>query len=341
MTLAPSIPAPHNPRVEQPPRRTTPASNNNAMAKSVSPIFRHNHHWYDVSLRDMLVSQVERRRVLVCWIAAALLAALLGTWWVYVRPYQLQQKAIAVLNDAGATVETKQGGPPWVALLFTGQINDVVRVDLGSLEPSDTLLDQIVGLPRLEVLIIGGREFNNRKLRRLKSLTSLKVLVLDSANISERAVAAMQWRLSETTIRKSQRLAINALRNRRIRVEIRMQGTRGQWQTAGTRHFEDAIWVLAQDTPITDADLSHVRHLSDLNWLSLARTSITDAGLVHVRDLKMLQEIDLEDTAVTDAGLEHLARLPRLRQLWLLNTKVTAKGVQRLKKLRPELRISI
>ena len=311
------------------------------MADSVSRIFPRKHHWYDISLRDLLIAQVKHRRVWLAWLAALLLAVLASVWWIYVRPYQVQQEAIAVLDGAGAVVETREGGPRWVAALFDGQINDVVRVDVGSLEPSESLLDQIVRLPRIEVLIIGGPQLNNRKLRRLKSLKSLDFLVLDSARISEQNVAALQWRLSNTTIRRSQRRAIDALRSRRIRIETRLRGTRQEWQTAGTRHFEDAIWVLAQDTSVTNADLAQLKYLSELTWLSLARTAVSDAGLVHIRDLKMLQEVDLEGTAVTDASLEYLAQLPRLRQLWLLDSKVTAEGVQRLKKRRPKLRVSI
>ena len=311
------------------------------MATTVTPIYKRTHHWHDISLRDVLVAQVKHRRKLIAWIIAFVAAVFFGVWWIYVRPYQVQQSVATVLGDAGAIVETREGGPPWVALLFGDKIHDVIRVDLGYREPSDVLLDQIIRLPRLEVLVLGGPDFNSRKLRRLKPLKTLKVLVLDSAGVSDISVAAMQWRLPNTTIRRSQRRAINALQRKRVQIDTRLRGTRWQWQTVGTRHFEDAIWVLAQDTAITDSDLVHLKHLSELTWLSLARTTVTDRGLVYVARLKMLQEVDLEGTAVTDEGLKYLAQLPRLRQLWLIDSKVTIAGVQKLKKLRPELRVSI
>ena len=54
------------------------------MATSVNPIFPSRHHWYDVSLRDVLNGEGKNGRTLVDRLVELVTATLAGGWWIYV-----------------------------------------------------------------------------------------------------------------------------------------------------------------------------------------------------------------------------------------------------------------
>lgn len=115
--------------------------------------------------------------------------------------------------------------------------------------------------------------------------------------------------------------------------------------------------LVLKESPVGDADVSHLARLTDLeelyldgtdvtddgvrdlvnlkklNWLSLRRTHITDAGLVSAGKLTALNGLDLGGTNVTDEGLAHLAGLRELTVLILRKTRVDGSGLRSVRGL--------
>lgn len=87
------------------------------------------------------------------------------------------------------------------------------------------------------------------------------------------------------------------------------------------------------ETPVTNAGLTHVGGLKELRGVTLSScTSITDAGMRHLRQLTLLNRLNLYGTPIGDAGLRDLAGLPQLYYLYLSRTQVTDEGLPHLGK---------
>lgn len=80
----------------------------------------------------------------------------------------------------------------------------------------------------------------------------------------------------------------------------------------------------------SDASDSHIRSLAPLVFLAqlnLDNTEVTDEGISEIANFESLTELFLNETAITDEGLSKLATLPHLKTLWVCDTRVTDEGI--------------
>ena len=100
-------------------------------------------------------------------------------------------------------------------------------------------------------------------------------------------------------------------------------------------------WLDLGRTRVSDSTLATLASLPNLTRLHLEQTPITDAGLTHLKGMQFLEYLNLYGTTVSDDGLQNLADLPSLRALYLWQTQATEAGAQRLQQTLPDLDVNL
>jgi internalin A len=305
--------------------------------------------WFQFSLRSLLGLMT-------------LVVGLLVAWRALVGPYQGQRETMKLVERLGGSYKSV-AAERWLRRVYGQDFQHVTLVDLADCDKPGEYMDRVVRLPRLETLLVGGPEFTDEQLVRLRWMKSLRALVLDSTAVSDEAVAALKEALPELMVQISHHRAIATVNDAGGKTEPYLNIAHRRlvgliepmhfWQITAADfdkpfpsypRFGDAeLAILAsvpliedlrlRETRITDAGLCHLRRFSRLRVLWLRGTAITDAGVDDLRALTTLTYLDLGDTKITDAGIAALQPLQQLRGLALNHTQVTDKGVAQLKQL--------
>jgi hypothetical protein len=112
------------------------------------------------------------------------------------------------------------------------------------------------------------------------------------------------------------------------------RGPRWLRRLIGPEYFQDVVWVVLDETAVTDGDLRRIGKLRRLQLLSLNRTCVSDAGLRELRLLTELRSLGLAETNVTGEGLQHLIRCKELQILILDGSAFGDAGVRYISQFR-------
>jgi hypothetical protein len=243
--------------------------------------------WPVVSLIFRRPFQYGLRSLLLLVAAVAIACSWLTT---EVQRAKKQQEAVAVVKEAGGTVEyvldpfevPPRNCPAWLQRLFGA---DFFRTALVARIESDAGMEVLDALSDLRDLTLNGPAITDAGLVNLRSLDHLEELRFYGTKVTEAGLGPV-----------------------------------------GTLHH---LRVLAPQK-VTDSGLAHLQGLSGLRHLDLSNTEISDAGLVSLLSLKQLQELNVGNTAITDAAIDYFWRLPQLAVLDLSGTKVTDVGLKYL-----------
>jgi uncharacterized membrane protein len=99
------------------------------------------------------------------------------------------------------------------------------------------------------------------------------------------------------------------------------------------------VWLKANSTSISDANLKSVGSLTNLSKLFLNDTDLSGEGLVNLKSLTNLRYLNLSNTLVTSKSIVPLASLVNLESLYIYNTQIREEGVEELQKLLPNAKI--
>ena len=114
--------------------------------------------WFQFSLRTLLV-------------VVTLVAGLLVAWRVYVEPYRRQRETMTLIKELGGSYETEPGGPAWMRDWFgADNFQNITLVDVAECDDPEKYLEQVVSLRRLQTLGVGGLNFTDEQMDRLKAL---------------------------------------------------------------------------------------------------------------------------------------------------------------------------
>jgi internalin A len=230
-------------------------------------------------------------------------------------------------------------------MAFVRHLNELEGLMVAGPYVTDTGINQLIGLNRLEWLTLADTSLSDASLSHLRELPGLQRLGLCHIKVTDNGMpylAAIHGlkvlHLDNTDVSDAGLAHLNALPNLR---HLFLEGQK--FTDLGLKHLAELKRLqrlyLAR-TNITDAGMAYVKGLSGLEDLSLDGTKVTDAGLAEVKCLTNLQVMSLANTNVSDAGLEHLKGLSKLQILDVKNTKVTQAGSQELRKALPKLKIS-
>jgi hypothetical protein len=295
-------------------------------------------------------------------IVVTLLGGLFLAWRTYAEPYRRQRGTMALVKQLGGTYETAEADK-WRRLILGGDLQNLTLVDLSSCREPQEYLAEIAALPALETLGVGSVWFDDACLARLRSLDTLRELLLDSTSVTEEALADLKAARPELVVCRSERLAIADLRKLgQVDVErvapypdfaFRLADKNGEVARSvflrettiddaqaaplgGLRHAET---VMLSFTQIGDATLARLAGLKRLKLLYLDGTQVTDEGMAHLKGLEQLEVLYLDNTQVSDEGLRQMTALRQLKVLGLAGASVTPEGIDELRRDVPMFRV--
>lgn len=163
-------------------------------------------------------------------------------------------------------------------------------------------------------------EVHDADLKTLETLTHLRSLRLDRANVTDAGMASIAGLLELESL---------VLRGSEI-------GDGGLARLKGLTRLKR----LNLDSPrITNAGLESILELKCLELLRLENAQIDDEGLKTLAKLTELRQLLLAGTRVTDDGLQSALAIPKLESLYLERTLVSDEGVAKLLGQRPGLHV--
>ncbi len=205
-------------------------------------------------------------------------------------------------------------------------VERAVHVDLSDEpHPLESMM-MLRRMPRLKTLAIGGPRFHAEHLRSLAKVTSLRVLVLDSVDLPDAALAEFQAARPEVVVLRSQRLAISHLARLAYEIAVpkRLCETHPEVRALlGDAHFHEATEVDFSRLPdlergpserILNEDLAYLRTMPTLTRLDLSWTRLNDGGMYYLRPLTKLEALRIPLDEVTADGLVHLQGMQQLKQ---------------------------
>jgi len=253
-----------------------------------------------------------------------------------------------------------------------GLYGQVVHADFADEARPYNVLDMLRLMPRLKTLVIGGPRFDGNCLARLAKLKTLRVLVLDSVDLSDETLSEFQKSFPDLVVIRSQRLAIASIARlgREMTIVTRLSEQHSDVrELLGERYFREATDVdfskLPNDesgperilneelaplrmlptlvrldltwTRIHDGGMYYLKPLTNLELLRIPLNDVTADGLVHLRGMQKLKFFGTpsHSSRIDDAGARHLASLQALETVWLDDTStITDAGLEALGQLR-------
>src|SRR5205823_1044613 len=123
-------------------------------------------------------------------------------WKTYVAPYEAQRQTMLLIEKLGGSYEA-EAVDSWLGRFFPGGFKNVTLVDVTRCDDPASYLDAVVRLPQLRTLAVGGEGFADAEVQRLKSVSSLEGLLLDSTSVTDAGVADLQQAMPGLDIHRS------------------------------------------------------------------------------------------------------------------------------------------
>lgn len=95
---------------------------------------------------------------------------------------------------------------------------------------------------------------------------------------------------------------------------------------------EQLVWLKANSTKITDAELAFISKVTALRRLDLSHAVISDKGIATLKALTHLNSLNLSYTSATVESIRQVAALPSLKELFLFYTNVNDAELSQLRK---------
>src|SRR5262245_56638542 len=94
------------------------------------------------------------------------------------------------IEDVGGTFQTAEA-PRGKTRLWGADFQNITAVHVADVDGSKVLFDHITTLPEIRTLAVGGLNFTDDHLRRLRGHSHLSQLLLDSTSVTEEGLAAL------------------------------------------------------------------------------------------------------------------------------------------------------
>ncbi len=236
---------------------------------------------------------------------------------------------------AGTSVTDK--GLGWVK-----KVSTLEAIDLRDCAISDAGLKQLIGLQKLKVLKLSGKNgkcsVGDEGMESVARLKNLKVLAVDFLWVSELGIETLQplsqlqeLYMAETTIgNPALELMANFPKLKKVRLaQNQIDDLSG---LAKLKNLEDVD--LSQCALLTDSNMAPLKDLGKLKKLNLWRVNISDEGIKPLQGLKTLEWLNLDNTRLSDRGLQFVAGLEKLTFLHVGSTQISDAGFSKLAALK-------
>src|SRR6266571_1484350 len=105
--------------------------------------------------------------VLVAAVAGALMALR-----AYTDPYRRQRQTIMLIGELGGRCQTGAAAN-WLRWLYGDGLQDIILVDVANCDDPEAYLDELIRLPSVRTLVVGGPRFTDEHLARFSDLNTL------------------------------------------------------------------------------------------------------------------------------------------------------------------------
>ena len=249
-------------------------------------------------------------------------------------------------SDAGSNAETKAAVAPddpiAVAALekagcrLTRNADGVVsEIAVSSDKDISDALKHLAGIPKTTVARFGGPGMNDRGMKALAGLTSLKRLDLtDCSSIGDETLKVIgELKNIEALILRRSGFTDAGLAAVRNLPKLRALDLRNSNVTdAGLEHLtgiRTLVDLQLEKAKLTDAGLEKLRGLQ-LKSLNLNYTGVGDAAMPAICSLATLESLQMEASRLTDLGMVELAKLKKLKRFGCRLADVTGEGIRHL-----------
>ena len=202
---------------------------------------------------------------------------------------------------------------------------DAAHVDFGDEEFPSKFGDLIPLLSNLRTLVVGGPRYTDWHVERLEKISTLQVLVLDSTDVSDIALARLAKSRPDLKVLRSQRWAIKAVLqiHREIHIDTTVDESEPKLRTLlGEPYFVTASRVdfgrlpddeLGPRDMILGEQVAPLKSLGTLTYLDLRWVRMNDASMTYLRPLVNLESLRLPDNEASRHGFSCLQGMSRLK----------------------------
>lgn len=183
-----------------------------------------------------------------------------------------------------------------------------------SMSVSETALEQLMAMPRLQTLTLDNCRMTDDSLRKLSESNSLQSLTMRNCDLTDASLEQLRGLQLET---------------------LHLQGN-DLTDAAGLAlsEIKSLKSLTLRKTGVSDETLKLVNTLPNLQMLDLAETAVTSDGFEDVSRLVRLKTLVLDKTSVGDAALKNLVNVEALRMLSLKETDCSAEAVAEFRNAR-------
>ena len=187
---------------------------------------------------------------------------------------------------------------------------------------SDSQMEEILILPKLETLVLEGPSITDMILPRIAETPSLVSLTMKNTLVSDEGIAQL-----------------TALKNLKV-VDLRQSPMMTDAAMESLAKIPSLKAVRLIDTQITDAGIAALLSLPQLSELDLRYCqNLTADGLKKLGETKSLQTLMLGGSKIDDATLKPIAEIKGLKKLVLNECNVSDEAVKQLQESLPECKI--
>lgn len=244
----------------------------------------------------------------------------------------------------------------------------ILEVNFRGAEVTDETMQHLLGLRRVESVLLNETAITDAGLEPIGKLTTLKNLDLRGCSVSNEGMAHLTGLKNLKALRLSGKsgattvddegfthfsaltslkvLAADFLFGDMVAAINHLEGVTEleELYLAGTTFDDEAASLLIRfpklrqlrisQSQISDVGLEHVARLESVVNLDLSENSqIFDGGLQHLSGMQQLTVLNLWRVNISDLGVEHLAGLTNLEWLNLDNTQLSDAGLAHLSKM--------
>ena len=237
-----------------------------------------------------------------------------------------------------------------LGLLFTDMTNDGLAcvenmttldaLDLrGSARIGDPGLARLKKLTRLTTLKLQTTNVTDAGLDHLQGMSALTTLALEQAVLTPAGlekVGKLFPKLEELSLLGCATVDDDGVGRlaalRRLR-RLSLRGTQARGPGLAKLNAPDLEKLDLSQTPADDEAMANIARFPQLKWLNLWATQIDDKGMKHLAGLTRLAWLNFDNTRIGNEGIKHLVGLKALKTLNLRQTDIDDTGLEQLKSL--------
>ncbi len=218
-------------------------------------------------------------------------------------------------------------------------LKSLKQLDLRTTWLTDSGVDALAKLDRLEIVRFDGSKLTEVGLAKLAAIPTLKKILLEPLpRLNDACLASLDKLNSLPTLCLTASDVTDAGLTHLKGLELDRMTVSGLGVTdVGIDHLVKANEIQELDlsrTSVTGSGLKALKNRPGLSWLSLDRTRVDDTGAATLATLQT-RFLSLDETSITDATLNALQQNKTLVFLRVRGTKVTPEGLEAFQKARP------